>query len=293
MTRAQDSSVSPRSRVSKNGYSQFPCESPPSCKSPRSSDRTVTNPAGREGVLLSSHLRLSDSTLSPPAAQTVVWLSPVPNGQLSCLPPAPPSPQGPGTCLVLPAPPHPQTKLSLALARSRADSVSAATRPRRWPGPTQPFCHLPRPQPSFHASLSHQPPPASFLLTCRLSNNLETPLSILSNPAFLQASSPLLSSIKPARTHYPTPEPFSGYLRTTSPPAACGLGCSSIANVILCHCPKLSRRRPFPVPTAGLGSQPVLSTKESVLGVESQAADWHGLTLPSVGTREPLSTLSC
>lgn len=63
----------------------------------------------------------------------------------------------------------------------------------------------------------------------------------------------------------------------TSPPAACGLGCSSVANVTLCHCPKLSRRRPFPVPTTRLGSQPVLSTKESVLGVESQAAEWHAL----------------
>lgn len=135
--------MSPRSRASKNGYSQFPCEYPPSCKSPRSLDRTVTNHAGREGVLLSSHLRLSDSTLSPPAAQTVVWLSHVSNGQLSCLPPAPPSPQGSGTCLVMPAPSHPQTKLSLALACSRAYSVSAATRPRHWPGPTQPFCHLP------------------------------------------------------------------------------------------------------------------------------------------------------
>lgn len=144
---------SPRSRVSKNGYSQFSCESPPSCKSPRSLDRTVTNHAEREGVLLSSHLRLSDSTLSPPAAQTEVWLSQVANGQLSCLPPAPPSPQDLGTCLVVPAPSHPQTKLSLALACSRAYSVSATTRPRHWPGPTQPSCHLPPPQHSLHASL--------------------------------------------------------------------------------------------------------------------------------------------
>lgn len=51
-----------------------------------------------------------------------------------------------------------------------------------------------------------------------------------------------------------------------SHPAIRGLGGSSTANVGLCHCPQALQAEPFPAPAAGLGSQPVLSVREPVLG---------------------------